>query len=293
MSNRVLLPSRFPPAVPLWPGLLLGLGVALAVDYAHAHGYWPAALPLPPGHHLHPLALFGHGLTLALLLTLFLEALALRPRRQEAESASAGQPDWAGAAIRNCLDVLPARCTFKAYEKKLLETQQRWATRLDRRWLWYYCAALALFVPGAVLVPLGLRPAPQPQPDPITLFEPLGVAALETVVVFLFALRLRIRWGDVLQLWVEAALEGQKRNARLRRKRPGEGPTPATEPSGLPPRETADVAPPPSPLSSRPTPLPDNSAFAVPLDRPAVEVGLDEVELVFDNDGYETEGLPP
>jgi hypothetical protein len=296
MSTRGPLLSRFPPGVPLWPGLLLGLVAATVAGYAQAHGYWPPALPLPPGNHLHPLALFGHGLALALVVTLVLEALRLRPRWQEAEDCSPSEPHWAGAAVRDCLDLLPARCTFKAYEKKLLEVQQRWATRLDRRWLWYYCAALGLIVPGAVLVPLGLRPSSQPQPDPVTLFEPLAVAAMETVVVFLFALRLRIRWGDVLQLWVEAALEGQKRNARLRRKRSAEvssvaaGLQPAGAVSaGYKPAATEEPPPPPP---SHPTSLPDASAFAVPLAPPPVEMATDEVELVFDNDGYEEEGLP-
>lgn len=276
MSTRGLLLSRFPPGVPLWPGLLLGLFAASAVGWAAGSASWPK-LPLL-NDYLHPIALFGHGLTLALVFTLFLEGLRLWPRWREAEDCRASERHWAGAAVRDCLDALPARCTFKAYEKKLHERMQRWSARLDRRWLWYYCAALGLFVPGAVLVPLRLRPAPQPQPEPATLFAPLALAALETVVVFLLALRLRIRWGDLLQVWMEAALEGQKRNARLRRQRPPVGEPPVLR------AEMLEAPSPPPPLSSHPTPVPPASAFAIPLD---------EVELVFDNDGYEeTEGFP-
>jgi hypothetical protein len=296
-----------------WVGVILGAAAASGVYYLRASGQWPelgGALPLPPGNHLHPVALFGHGLTLALLVTLVLQWLRLRRRWAEAVDCDPAQSHWAGAAVRDCLDVLPARCTLKAYEKKLIERQERWTRTLDRRWLWFYCAALAVFVPGIVLVPLNLKPAPQPLPDPVSLFEPLAVAAVETVVVFLLALRVRLRWGDLLQTWVEAALDAQKKTARLRRKRPAESQAARwTQPSPPPPvvdlpdmptlptiidpvsfRGNTTPMPPEMP-SVRPTALGPFGGPPEPEDQTlgtlAASPGEDEVELIFDNDCYE------
>lgn len=306
MSAPGMPPSRFPPGTPLWPGLLLGAAAAAAVHYVRVSGLWPEAIPLPPGNHLHPVALFGHGLTLALLVTLGLAWLRLGARRPEAIDCEPHQGHWAGAAVRDCLDVLPARCTLRAYEKKLIERQERWARTLNRRWLWFYCAALAVFVPGVVLVPLNLRPPPQPLPDPVTLFEPLAVAAVETAVVFLLALRVRLGWGDVLQTWVEAALDAQKKTARLRRRRRPEEQPPQHWPTSLGPVDlpetpTLPTVTDPAALGSRLTPLPPGESFALPMEEeprrrgstvvPVVEPlaadSMDEVELVFDNDFYE------
>ncbi|MBI1915582.1 MAG: hypothetical protein HYS12_12740 [Planctomycetes bacterium] len=222
---------RFPPRVPLWPGLLLGVLLAGGAGVAHVSGQWPPDLPVPPDHHLHPVALFGHGFAFAVAFTLLLQWLRLLPRRVELKTCEdRGQTHWASAAILDCLSVLPAKCTLKSYEKKLIDYQARWARTLDRRWLWYYCAALGVFVPGAVLVPLGLGGPPRPLPDPVTLFEPLAVAAVETVVLFLGALRLRIAWGGLLQDWVEAAMEMQKKRVRVRRRQfaPTVRPAPAS-----------------------------------------------------------------
>ncbi len=128
MAAHGLPLSSFPPRVPLWPGLLLGTLLAGGAGIAHVAGHWPVDLPVPPGHHLHPVALFGHGFAFAVAFTLFLEWLRLRPRRVELKTCDdRARTHWASAAISDCLSVLPAKCTLKSYERKLIDYQARWA----------------------------------------------------------------------------------------------------------------------------------------------------------------------
>jgi len=244
--------------VSLLPGIVVAMIAANVLHFLVITGRVPIE-GLPDVSLFHPVALFGHGLTLAVLITLAVEWFVLWGCwRQLEDGATRGAYNWARAGIEDCLSLLPRRCTLSAYEHKLEEQQARWSRPLDRRWGWYYCAALAIFVPGVVLVPLSLRPGPDPVPEPLALFLPLAVGAVETVVVFLLALRVRLRWGDLLQSWVDTAVEMQKRKTLIHKP---------------PPRQPAPEVVPNPPVPSYGDPLYGEPAEA-----------SEGREIVFDND---------
>ena len=194
LVRQPILPKPAP-----WPPLIV-VGAAAAAGLFAVRGY----VGPPWKGLLDPLACAAHGAALTLLLGLLFDAARFRAwsRQLDRLGRDDDRPNWAAAAIAQCLAQFDHLPTPDAVQRKFREGQAVWIERAEFRCNLYLVLAALLGLPLQLVALRQIATTETPSRALQVISIPLAVAGLEVLAVALPAYLMRRAWYDLFEEWL-------------------------------------------------------------------------------------------